>query len=91
MPALTMRSAPAAPQVHLKRYSSFRGVDFSSDPSQVDEQRSPWAPNLISDAGGFPEKRLGWRTLHTFDGPVNGIFFFKNEKGSFSQIGRAHV
>ncbi len=84
MPALTMRSAPAAPQVHLKRYSSFRGVDFSSDPSQVDEQRSPWAPNLISDAGGFPEKRLGWRTLHTFDGPVNGIFFFKNEKGSFS-------
>lgn len=82
MPALTARGTPASPQVHLKRYSSFRGVDFSSDPSQVDDRRSPWAPNLISDAGGFPEKRLGWRTLHTFDGPVNGIFFYRGTQQS---------
>ena len=82
MPALTARGTPASPQVHLKRYSSFCGVDFSSDPSQVDDRRSPWAPNLISDAGGFPEKRLGWRTLHTFDGPVNGIFFYRGTQQS---------
>lgn len=83
MPALTMRSAPSGPAIRLKSYTSFRGVDFSSDPSKVDDRRSPWAPNLISDAGGFPEKRLGWRTVHTFDGPVNGIFFFKNSEGSY--------
>ena len=83
MPALTMRSAPSGPKIHVKNYSLFRGVDFSSDPSKVDDRRSPWAPNLISDAGGFPEKRLGWRTVHTFDGPVHGIFFFKNQSGSY--------
>ena len=83
MPRLTVGSVRAGPAVHLKRYSSFRGVDFSSDPSQVDDRRSPWAPNLISDAGGFPEKRLGWRTLHTFEGAVHGIFFFRSERGSF--------
>ena len=60
--------------VYTSRYASFRGVDFSTDPSQVKEYRSPYAPNLISDSGGYPEKRPGWRTLHTLPGPVNGIY-----------------
>lgn len=58
-------------------YGKFRGVDFSVDPSLVDEYRSPYAPNLISDIGGMPEKRLGWRTLHTVEQPVNGLFYAK--------------
>ena len=55
-------------------YNKFRGVDYSMDPSLVAEYRSPYAPNLISDTGGRPEKRPGWRTLHRFDGAVNGLF-----------------
>ena len=43
--------------IRTKTYSKFRGVDFSSDPSLVDDSRSPWAPNMVSDAGGMPEKR----------------------------------
>lgn len=58
-------------------YGSFRGVDFSVDPSLVEKYRSPYAPNLISDTGGMPEKRLGWRTLHTVEQPVNGLFNVK--------------
>ena len=63
-------------------YGKFRGVDFSVDPSLVDDSRSPYAPNLISDTGGMPEKRLGWRTLHTIEQPVNGLFHaeFGNEE-----------
>lgn len=63
-------------------YGKFRGVDFSVDPSLVDDSRSPYAPNLISDTGGMPEKRLGWRTLHTIEQPVNGLFHaeFDNEE-----------
>jgi hypothetical protein len=60
--------------VHTVSYSSFRGVDFSTDPFLVDRERSPWAPNLISDTGGMPEKRVGWRTLAAVDAPVNGLF-----------------
>lgn len=56
-------------------YNKFKGVDFSVDSSLVDKERSPFAPNLIADVGGMPEKRLGWRTLHELEKPINGLFF----------------
>ena len=59
---------------HTTVYGTFKGVDFSIDPSLVDKSRSPYAPNLIADVGGMPEKRLGWRTLHKIEQPVNGIW-----------------
>ncbi len=60
--------------IRTKKYERFRGVDFSTDPALVDDARSPWAPNMIADMGGMPEKRPGWRTLKTFEGRINGIF-----------------
>lgn len=59
-------------------YGTFRGADFSTDPSLVDKTRSPLCTNMVSDVGGMPEKRCGWRTLHTIkveDTPqrINGI------------------
>ena len=61
--------------IRTKTYSKFRGVDFSSDPSLVDDSRSPWAPNMISDAGGMPEKRPGWRIIIEGNGlRVNGLY-----------------
>jgi len=55
------------------QYEDFKGVDFSTDPILVARSRAPFAKNLISDTGGMPEKRLGWRTLYTVDAPVYGI------------------
>lgn len=55
-------------------YSSFKGVDFSVDASLVDKSRSPYAPNLISDIGGLPEKRLGWREVLRLRKPINGMW-----------------
>ena len=60
--------------IRTKKYHRFRGVDFSTDPALVDDTRSPWAPNLVSDMGGMPEKRPGWRTLARFEGRINGLF-----------------
>ncbi len=60
--------------IRTKKYERFRGVDFSTDPALVDDARSPWAPNIIADMGGMPEKRPGWRTLCTITGAVNGLF-----------------
>jgi len=56
-------------------YSNLRGVDFSVDPSLVDKTRSPYCPNIISDEGGNPVKRVGWRILHYIESPCNGLFF----------------
>ena len=64
----------SAPEIKTTCYSQFRGVDFSTDPLLVDDSRSPYAVNLISDTGGMPEKRPGWRTLHTLTGRINGLY-----------------
>lgn len=60
--------------IRSKKYDRFRGVDFATDPALVDASRSPWAPNMVSDKGGMPEKRPGWRTLLQVEGRVNGLF-----------------
>jgi hypothetical protein len=44
-------------------YGTFKGADFSTDPSLVDKRRSPLCTNMAADGGGMPEKRPGWRTL----------------------------
>ena len=61
--------------IRTKKYERFRGVDFSTDPALVDDARSPWAPNIIADNGGMPEKRPGWRIVKRFENqPINGIW-----------------
>ena len=60
-------------RLYQKVYDQFRGVDFSTDPTQVADYRSPYAVNLISDLAGFPEKRPGWETVKTADARINGI------------------
>lgn len=66
----------SSPNIFTKRYDRFSGVDFSTDSSQIDDNRSPIAVNIVSDAGGFPEKRVGWRTLKQFDDAINGVYDF---------------
>ncbi len=68
--------------VYTKAYEKFRGVDFSQDASMVDDEHSPYAQNLISDTDGFPEKRLGWRTVEAFEQRINGIFSFGSKENN---------
>lgn len=65
----------AGVSINTTTYSKFKGVDFSTDASLVDPYRSPWAVNVIADTGGMPEKRMGWRSLHQIEQPVNGLFY----------------
>ncbi len=76
MAKISKISKPGRNTVYTKSYQSFLGVDFSKEASMVDDRRSPDARNIISDTDGFPEKRVGWRTLRKFDGRINGIFTF---------------
>ncbi len=77
MPKISNIGTPTSPTIYTKKYGAFRGVDFSQSETMVDDSRSPRAVNVISDTGGFPEKRLGWRTLKTLDGRINGIYHYK--------------
>lgn len=51
---------PAAPKVYTTKYNNFRGVDFTSDPTNVWSRRSPNAKNMTPDLSGRPWKRTGW-------------------------------
>jgi len=68
-------NVPAAPALKTTRYSNFCGVDFSQDPSLIERRRSPMAVNLISDNGGNPVKRIGWRCLFQLEAPVHNIWY----------------
>lgn len=77
MPKMRM-GTPSSPVIHTKRYTSFRGVDFSSDPSQVSDDRSPYAVNVIADAAGCPKKRPGWAEMaYAGEVKIHGIHRFK--------------
>ena len=66
---------PDSPKKYKTEYSKFKGVDLSSNPTQVDSARgASGTVNLISDSGGFPEKRKGWRVLLNVEKPVNGLY-----------------
>ena len=78
MPKVVNLGTPTSPSIYTHKYGTFRGVDFSQSETMVDDSRSPHAVNLIADTGGFPEKRLGWRTIKQFDGRINGIYHYKS-------------
>ncbi|WP_059005250.1 hypothetical protein [Bittarella massiliensis (ex Durand et al. 2017)] len=60
---------PLAPVV----IQQFRGVDFSSDSTQVDVSRSPDALNMIADQAFFPVKRTGYKRVAQGSGRVWGL------------------
>lgn len=74
-------------KLYQKRYTQFRGVDFSTDATQVADNRSPHAVNLISDMAGFPEKRVGWRTLDSrINERINGMHYVVFKSGRLARF-----
>lgn len=76
------QGTPAQVRSYAKAYAQFRGVDFSTDSTQVADERSPEAQNIISDMQGYPEKRVGWRYIHKLTEPIHSMFFAVFEDGS---------
>ena len=62
---------------YTKTYDTFLGCDFTTDPLETSPQRSPDGLNMIADDAGFPQKRVGWRVLKSYEGRINGIHFAK--------------
>ena len=77
MPKMANLGNPTSPAIYTKKFTTFRGVDFSVSETMVDDSRSPRAVNLIADLNGFPEKRLGWRTIKKLSTRINGIFHYR--------------
>lgn len=76
MMAVYQEKAPPAPRVYQKSYRDFKGVDLTSAITEIDDSRSPYAPNMIADESGFPCKRAGYEVIKALTGRINGIFPF---------------
>lgn len=75
-------SIPAAEPKYSATIEYFRGIDLLNSPSNVDESRSPAAPNMIRDQVGKVRKRMGYTTRATAPngGRINGVHFLNGER-----------
>lgn len=65
---------PASPKLYTVNIEQFKGVDFSNNPTQVANGRSPDAVNMISNQAGFPIKTQGYELVHDFGARINGTY-----------------
>ena len=62
-------------QIKTTEYNNLAGVDFSQEAANVDNNRSPYSLNMISDNGKNPIKRNGWETKVNLAGRINNVWF----------------
>ena len=79
---------PTQPSYKHTYYENLRGADFSRDRTEVNRRRSPDMVNLISDNGGNPIKRTGWRKVTTIPnaGKIEKIMLHKEKVGSVKYV-----
>lgn len=82
---------PVTREVNKKSYHNFAGVDLTTAITEVDERRSPYAPNMIADESGYPCKRTGYEIFTNLDGRINGMHQMTLEDGSVKMIVHAGV
>lgn len=65
---------PPKKQIKTTEYNNLAGVDFSQEAANVDNNRSPYCLNMISDNGKNPVKRNGWETMLQLESPVHNVW-----------------
>lgn len=60
--------------------SEFRGVDLQNSPPNVEDSRSPDAPNMIRDVPGKVRKRMGYHKITEYSGKINGVHLLNGEE-----------
>lgn len=60
---MAQQALPNVPNPRTTIYDNLLGVDFRADQTEVERRRSPDMVNMISDLGGNPVKRDGFRKV----------------------------
>lgn len=72
-------SVPEAPSRSILVIDEFHGVDFTNSPTNVDDKKSPNAPNMIRDVPGKVRKSMGWHTVKQYSERINGVHFRRDD------------
>lgn len=74
--------APASPPKSVMMFDTFMGCDFTNNPANVEKIQSPSCINLIRDVPGKVRKCMGYETIKTYDGAINGFhYIYGHEDG----------
>lgn len=80
-------SVPSPPSRSILTINEFLGVDFTNSPTNVDKKRSPNAPNMIRDVPGKVRKSMGYKTIKTYSGKINGAHFRRGDADGLIHAG----
>ena len=81
------RSLPSSPNYYTTHYDKLRGVDYSCDITEVSRVRTPTGLNMISDDGGNPVKRSGWRVIADVNcGKILEIIFHEDDLSTYDRL-----
>ena len=84
---MAKRDLPASPKYYATQYDRLKGVDYSCDLTEVSRVRTPTGLNMISDDGGNPIKRSGWRRVADINcGKVLEIIFHEDDLSEYIRI-----
>lgn len=80
-------SVPSSPKKNSITVNEFLGADFTNLPSAVDERMSPNLKNMIRDVPGKVRKCMGYRTIKSYDGKINGYHRIHGLEGGLIHAG----
>ncbi|WP_458406838.1 hypothetical protein [Anaerotignum sp.] len=70
---------PSSPARGVIKVETFKGVDLNSSPSNVENYRSPNAPNMMRDVPGKVRKRQGYEKIKEYAGKrINGVHILRD-------------
>ena len=78
---------PSSPKRDIVTIDTFLGCDFTNSPAAVSETRSPNCVNMIRDVPGKVRKCMGYHTIGTYDGPINGYHYMHGEESGIVHAG----
>lgn len=78
---------PKSPSRSILTIDTFWGADFTNSPSAVDITQSPNCKNMIRDVPGKIRKCMGYKTLETYDGQINGYHILRGMEAGLVHAG----
>ena len=75
------------PKINRLDFSKFKGVDFQTNPLEMNFGRTPNSRNMLIDKSGYPVKRTGYKERLSIAGKkINGIYTLKTDAFSKTLI-----
>lgn len=74
------------PKINRLDFSKFKGVDFQTNPLEMNFGRTPNSRNMLIDKSGYPVKRTGYKQRLSLGSRVNGVHSLKTDAYSKTLI-----